>query len=179
MTFHSLSCHAASPPPAGLALTAAAAFGPDGSLRLDYHLAGAIDQLLVPAAGPAGFADGLWQHTCCEAFVATVDGSGYDEFNFSPDGRWAAYRFIDYRRRDEAWQPPAAPRIDCRRTADGLRLIADLPAALLPAAASLQLALTAVVETRDGAKSYWALAHAAPQPDFHLRASFALRLDRP
>ena len=35
-----------------------------------------------------------------------------------------------------------------------------------------------VIEAADGSKSYWALAHGASQPDFHLRQSFALTLHR-
>lgn len=178
MTFLPLHRHAANPAPAGLDLAVAASFLPDGGLRLDYRLGGAVDQLQVPAVGPAGFADGLWQHTCCEAFVAAPDGPGYDEFNFSPSGRWAAYRFADYRQRAAAWQPPAAPAIALHDAPDGLHLVAELPAALLPAG-RLHLGLSVVAEARDGGKSYWALAHAAPQPDFHLRAGFALRLERP
>jgi hypothetical protein len=42
----------------------------------------------------------------------------------------------------------------------------------------LQLGLSAVIEAADGSKSYWALAHCATQPDFHLRQSFTLTLNR-
>ena len=39
--------------------------------------------------------DELWRTTCFEAFVRT-DG-GYVEYNLSPSGAWAAYRFDGYR----------------------------------------------------------------------------------
>jgi hypothetical protein len=40
----------------------------------------------------------------------------------------------------------------------------------------LELAVTAVVELRDGEILYWALAHPGEQADFHWREGFGLRL---
>ena len=34
----------------------------------------------------------------------------------------------------------------------------------------------AVIEEKDGTKSYWALAHPSPEPDFHNPGCFAARL---
>jgi hypothetical protein len=39
-----------------------------------------------------------------------------------------------------------------------------------------QLGLSAVLEEKDGTKSYWAVAHAAEKPDFHHPDCFAARL---
>lgn len=178
LTLHPLLPHAAVTAPNGLALAAGFAWLADGGLRLGYRLQGALDDLRLPEPTTPSATDGLWRHTCCEAFVAEGDGPGYREFNLAPSGCWAAYRFTGYRQRDEGWLPPAAPRIACRRSADNLLLTADIPAALLPAAAA-RLGLTAVIETTGGERSYWALRHAAPQPDFHLAASFALPVNRP
>jgi hypothetical protein len=54
----------------------------------------------------------------------------------------------------------------------------DLPAN--PDGKTWQVGLSAVVEaadTIDGGRSYWALHHPAPHPDFHQRAAFALVLN--
>ena len=126
-----------------------------------------------------GAADGLWQHTCCEAFVAAVDGVEYHEFNFSPSGQWAAYRFLVYRERDTDDQPSVAPTIGFQRLPEGFRLDALIARELLPAACQFHIGLTAVIEAAVGGNSYWALAHCATQPDFHLRQSFSLTLDHP
>lgn len=106
------------------------------------------------------------------------NSAGYREFNFSPSGQWAAYRFTGYRERDEAFAPTAKPQLIFTPLADGFELRASLPAALLPPDSTLQLGLTAVIEAADGSKTYWALAHHAAQPDFHIRQSFALTLKR-
>ena len=72
----------------------------------------------------------------------------------------------------------AAPHTVAQPTADGFQLDATLPADLLPASQTLVIGLSVVIEAADGSKSYWALAHGASQPDFHLRQSFALTLHR-
>ena len=53
--------------------------------------------LLVPAPAPPVRTDGLWRHTCFEAFIAPAGSSEYWEYNFSPSGAWAAYHFTAYR----------------------------------------------------------------------------------
>ena len=116
--------------------------------------------------------DNLWQHTCCEAFVSAPDGDDYLEFNFSPSGCWAIYRFDEYRVRDETYQCPFEPKIDFTQNTDGFELTATISSEVLPVTQSWLVGLTAVIETTDGHKSYWALRHDAPQADFHLRSQF-------
>lgn len=175
-----LLCHPAAPAPAVRAIRVAVGLTAAGGLTLAYRLEGDLKALRIPAPGPGGPADGLWQHTCFEAFVAAGDGPAYREFNFSPSGQWAAYAFSDYRQRDESASPAAAPRLAVRRLPGRLDVDAVLaPALLPPAPAGYRLGLSAVIEGADGARSYWALAHPAPQPDFHQRAAFRLDLAAP
>ena len=150
---------------------------PDGGLALRFQLHGKPGDLRLPPPQQPAAVDGLWQTTCCEAFIAAVDAPDYREFNFSPSGQWAAYRFDAYRERDMHFVPASAPRIAFALLPDGFRLDVELAAALLPAPGPLNLSLTAVIEAADGSKSYWALAHAAEQPDFHHRQSFTLTLN--
>lgn len=124
-------------------------------------------------------ADNLWQHTCCEAFVASPGEGCYREFNLSPSSQWAAYRLTAYRQRDVDFQPPVAPQISLTHLADGFELDALIARELLPSGEILEIGLSCVIESPDGGKTYWALAHSAEQPDFHLRSSFTLRLTKP
>lgn len=142
-------------------------------LHLRYTLHADLRALRLPPARSPRLADGLWRHTCFEAFVGMPSDDGYHEFNFAPSGEWAAYGFQAERQRD--------PIVDDRlarlglmpaRRQDGevLTLDVSLPLAALPrrvAGAPWRLGLTAVIETRDGRLSYWALRHPAAQPDFH------------
>lgn len=170
-----LFCHPASPCTAVQAVEATATLSDEG-LLLRYFIHAQAGAIRLPEPRPAQAADGLWQHTCCEAFIAPAGSTEYREFNFSPSGQWAAYRFSDYRARDFDFTVQIAPQIELRQHAGGFELTATLAPDLLPAAARLHLGLTVVIEAADGSKSYWALAHAATQPDFHLRQSFSLAL---
>lgn len=149
----------------------------DGSLHFDFLLAG-FTGLRIPPAREACARDGLWQHTCCEAFIANAGETAYREFNFSPSGEWAIYDFSSYR------QPAAraisrSPAIKLAVANDGFRLSAHVDRSELPTGAQLQLGLCCVLESEDGSKSYWAAKHTAAQPDFHQRNSFIITLDRP
>ncbi|MGH8741152.1 MAG: DOMON-like domain-containing protein [Burkholderiales bacterium] len=137
-----------------------------GALCLAYVIEGSIEALRVPPPG----LQPIWQHTCCEAFVARPGSPAYHEFNFSPSGDWAAYAFTDYRQGAPLAVPD--PRIVVRLSQDKLELAASVDIPMK----NLMLGLSAVIEERDGTLSYWALRHAPGKPDFHHRDAFALEL---
>lgn len=148
-------------------------------LSLRYTLVGDLDEVNLPAAGAVERSDRLWEHTCFEAFVSGEAGGRYLEFNLAPSRRWAAYAFSGYRQREEPWIPPP-PAIDVDRREAAIELRARIPLeALRPLCPSrtLRLALSAVIEARDGTLTYWALAHPAGRPDFHHADGFVLSLD--
>ena len=140
-------------------------------LRVAYTLEGEIDRLRIPPPRPPRVAERLWQHTCCEAFVAREGIPGYREFNLSPSGEWAAYAFQRYR--EGAQLIELAPEIGVRHGAGRLVLEASIP---VKEKERLLIGLSAVIEEDGGALSYWALRHAPGKPDFHHPDAFALRL---
>jgi hypothetical protein len=150
----------------------------DGEVSLAFGLEGRLDEIRVPPPAPASRTDGLWRHTCFEAFVGLEGQAAYRELNFAPSGAWAAYDFRAYR--DALPQPDTTPpRIATRRTADRLDLDAAVALPATHARASLRIGLSAVVEAADGTLSYWALCHPTGAPDFHHADAFALRLPPP
>lgn len=142
-------------------------------LILHYGLAGPLDQLRIPQAGPVEYRDGLWQHCCFEAFVQKPGDDGYTEFNFSPCGAWALYRFCGYRQ-PLPLSAVEAPSIHASRSGNELRLDVCVE---LPDESRIRLGLSAVLEDQAGQLSYWALAHPVDKPDFHHPDSFILELD--
>ena len=66
-------------------------------LQLRYRLQGLAGLRLPEPSSTPSRRDELWQHTCFEAFVGRPDHNEYWEFNLSPSGDWAAYRFLAYR----------------------------------------------------------------------------------
>jgi len=174
-----LLCHPAAPCPAVRSLEVGVSLRADGALALAYRLHGSLDRLALPAPQPVGFADGLWQHSCFELFIGLAGDPAYREFNFSPSGQWAAYAFAGYRQREDVALPASAPSISLRCDGDRLTMDVLLGVPFLPPAApgtTRQLGLSAVIEARDGALAYWALAHPAERPDFHRREAFTLNL---
>jgi hypothetical protein len=174
-----LVCHADNINAAVQILRVAMQPAEDGSLHLHYVLHGDLSKLRIPEPQVPEYADGLWRHTCFEAFVALEGEAGYREFNFSPSGRWAAYAFEAYRVPATAFEA-SAPRISVVQTRQELRLQVSLATTGLPLRGSgtMLLGLTAVLEADDGSLSYWALHHPCAHPDFHHRAGFTGKLRR-
>ena len=146
------------------------------SLVLSYVVAGDISDISVPSAAAAVRSDGLWQHTCFEAFVRASSGAQYYEFNYSPSTQWAAYTFTGYRSGMDVAIAISAPAIEGRSSPDSYTLQTTLELDRLSALSRKspwRLGLSAVIEDTSGRKSYWALAHPPGKPDFHHEDCFA------
>ncbi len=147
----------------------------EACLVFRYRVIGDIAALFVPPPAPPLRTDDLWRTTCFEAFIRPGAGEGYVEFNFSPSMRWATYRFASYRAgmtNAEIGEPVIRTARDGRRF--DLEATVDIsPLGLTPSA---RLGLTAVIEDKSGATSFWALAHRGDQPDFHRADGFIARL---
>ena len=52
-----------------------------GTLAITYSIESDLARLRVPPPRPPRIARGLWQHTCCECFIAVKGLPGYHEFN--------------------------------------------------------------------------------------------------
>lgn len=153
-----------------------------GRLIFDYMIEGEVSALVFPPTAITARADQLWRTSCCEAFVKPVSQDAYVEFNFSPSSRWAAYRFADYRDGMRSVATNNPPQIEFAADEDRAALRADVDLSAMAtslAEAALEVAVSAVIEERGGAKSFWALAHPPGKPDFHHADSFALRLAAP
>lgn len=148
----------------------------DGSLALTYIIEGDVAQIALPQPAPAQQTDNLWQHTCFELFARRADEEGYREFNFSPSTAFAAYSFTGYREGMKPLEMAALPSVDTYAEGNTLTISARIAAGALPHHALA--ALTAVIELKDGSKSYWSLRHAAGKPDFHNKEGFVLPLLR-
>jgi hypothetical protein len=173
-----LICHPATPCSYVSAVTARVDRLSTDLLVVYYQVEGDIDQLQLPAQRRSAHTDGLWQHTCFEAFVRESGARSYVELNFSPSSEWAIYRFDDYRRGMTPVEPQHAPKIICRRRENRLEADVDVHLTGLVPREELRLGLAAVREDLQGRISYWALAHAPGNADFHHDAGFALNLAR-
>jgi hypothetical protein len=151
---------------------------PGPSLTLRYRLRGALGELAIPPRVASQRANGLWEHTCFEAFVAGPAGEGYLELNFSPSTEWAVYTFERYRHGMRPLTLARPPVVTVAGDTKELRVTvsADLTGVAEPRW-PWRVSLCAVVADATGGRSYWALRHTKPKPDFHDAAGFALSLD--
>ena len=144
------------------------------SLVLAFEIEADLARVRVPAPlENRGIVHGLWEHTCCEAFVARADGEAYLEVNIAPSEDWALWAFDGYRAGMRA-AACEAPRLRVLRMPRELRVDAIVDAVSVQGFlgdAPWVVGLSAVVEEQDGRRSYFALAHAGERPDFHARAS--------
>ncbi len=150
-----------------------------GRLLLRYVVSGKIADLRLPPVVAAKRADGLWRHTCFEAFVRPASGPVYYEFNLAPSTQWAAYRFDDYRAGTSIVREIGPPRIESRSDGGSYTLLASLNLERVPDLAgdtAWHLGLASVIEDTGGRISHWALAHPPGKADFHHSDCFALEL---
>ena len=148
-------------------------------LAIHYFLSGRVEDItLPPLSRHSGRRDDLWKSTCFEFFLALKDGPGYWEFNISPSGHWNVYQMDAYRRIGFR-QESAIENLPFtfKREVEGYSLDAavDLDP-IIPPGQAVEMGITAIVQTKDGSETYWALTHPGPEPDFHLRDGFILAL---
>jgi hypothetical protein len=148
-------------------------------VTLDYTLSGKTEDVFLPSPSTnPSRKDELWKTTCFEFFQAVKDQPQYWEFNMSPSGDWNVYHMDAYRRigfREETSIQRLPFEVWNESSAFHLKVLVDLHPILRPNQ-SLEFGITAVIQTTDRNKTYWALSHPAPAADFHLRESFILEL---
>ena len=171
-----LACHPETPSQQVSTIQARLSRVHDGGIAITYSLEGQISRLYLPAQSAPSRVDGLWRHTCFEAFISVEAARKYYEFNFAPSGQWPAYAFQRYRDGGPLLQA-SDPQIAVRTSTDRFELDAVIHGeslSALPMNAPLLLGLSAVIEEDDGVISYWALKHPPGPPDFHHASAFVL-----
>jgi hypothetical protein len=148
------------------------------TLSIGYTLEGDLSHIAIPPHERfRERKDHLWDKTCLELFLGMKGSDRYWEFNLSPAGHWNVYSFTSYRRgmREEAafTSLPFQTRVE----PETFRLQLDLALGkILPGGQAIEAAVGAVVRSRTGKASHWALAHPGLRPDFHRRDGFRMIL---
>lgn len=151
----------------------AGALGPVATTNVWFGIGAPASRFVVPEGENEKRVDELWRTTCFEAFLRPAGDRAYREWNFAPSGEWASYDFTAYREGMTPADIAAPPYI---RVEDNLTWWALGATIAVPADRQWDLGLSAVIEEKDGTKSYWALAHPSPKPDFHDPGCFVGRL---
>jgi len=150
----------------------ASLLGATATTNIWFGVAAPADRFVIPESEEPGRRDELWRSTCFEAFLRG-EGEAYREWNFAPSGDWAAYEFMSYRK-GMSEPEVLAPYI---RMEDNMTWWAVGATIATDAGLPWSLGLSAVLQEKDGTKSYWALAHSREdKPDFHLADCFTAKL---
>lgn len=151
----------------------AGAFGVVATTNIWFGIGAPASRFVIPEPTEPERADDLWKTTCCEAFLKDPESDAYREWNFAPSGQWAAYDFTS--EREGRTDPDVAAAYI--RMEDNLTWWAVGATIAVDADVRWAMGLSAVLEEKDGTKSYWALAHpSVDKPDFHNPACFTAHL---
>jgi hypothetical protein len=150
-----------------------ASLGPVATTNIWFGVSAPAERFVIPALAEPWRADELWRTTCFEAFLRPEGADSYTEWNFAPKGNWAAYAFSGYRENMTKAEVRSPPYI---RMEDNFTWWTVGATIAVEAGKGWNLGLSAVLEEKDGTKSYWALAHPAEKPDFHARDCFVAKL---
>lgn len=145
---------------------------------IGYRLAGPLKEIDIPSpAIPPARRIGLWERTCFEFFLSREQSPGYWEFNLSPSGEWNVFRFEKVRQ--GLVEEPAFSALPFRVSKKSDHLSLDLQfdsGCIIEPDQALEVAVSAVIRTKEGQETLWALTHPGPEADFHHRDGFILRL---
>jgi hypothetical protein len=138
---------------------------------------GDLSALAIPSREePPARKDRLWEETCLEFFLGSPDSKGYWEFNLSPAGHWNVYRFTSYR--EGMREEPAFKSLpfELGKGPEALDISMELDIGkILPAGKAIEAGVSAVIKTKKGETTHWALVHPGPRPDFHRSDGFTLK----
>lgn len=147
-------------------------------LYLNFCLSGNVGEIVLPQNEyEPERRDNLWEATCVECFIKLENSERYYEFNLSPNGCWNLYRFDGYRKGmiTEYRLKAIATKFYIEDDHMVIRTSFSLDGLVAPEE-MVRVGVSCVLLHPDTTKSYWALSHAAGQPDFHHPESFLLRL---
>jgi hypothetical protein len=151
----------------------AASLGAMATTNIWFGVGAPAERFVIAPLSEPWRSDELWRTTCFEAFLRATDAEAYREWNFAPHGNWAAYDFSGYREDMTNAEVGSPPYI---RMEDNFTWWTVGATIAVEADARWELGLSAVLEEKDGTKTYWALEHPSDKPDFHHAACFATRL---
>ena len=150
-------------------------------VMIEYVLTGDMKEFSIPAVSlNPSRVDGLWCHTCFEAFMRFEDSEAYYELNASPTDDWNLYSSSGYHQ-DRIADDRINYIFQESHFSEGIyrKVIHVDFANIFPADLNkldLHMGITAVLEDRNQNLSYWAHTHCDTRPNFHMLESFSLQL---
>ncbi|XOV88631.1 MAG: hypothetical protein ACFHX7_01835 [Pseudomonadota bacterium] len=126
----------------------------------------------------------LWEHTCFEFFIGSVNTTRYYEFNLAPGGDWNTYSFSDVRQDMQETTRLICQSSDFQLAPGEAWLEARLQFSEPVHEDSFRVGIAAIVEgtladPQSGrSHAFFALTHPGARPDFHHRDGHTLLVTR-
>lgn len=153
----------------------------NGILEFSYRVEGHVSAIRIPHGSLSKFTDGLWKHTCFEAFLKSADNAGpYYECNFSPSKEWAIYGFDSYRTGMTPKVDMIPSEISFFQDEHLLILETSIDLNALESAMKvnkMEIGIAAVLEESNHGHTFWSIRHPEGQPDFHHPECFSLVME--
>lgn len=141
-------------------------------MELSFEILGAIDAYIFDSIQSSKCTDELWRRSCFELFIALPDSREYWELNIASSGAWNLYHLEDYRSGVTEVFLKSEPEICIDPTPNRYRLSAVLDITELLLTPSVAVNVAAILLTQNQERTFWAVNHPLPQPDFHAREGF-------
>ncbi len=138
------------------------------SIKLSFQFTGTAAQLETQPLVPSK-TELLWQGTCFELFIKDEIGSGYKEFNFSPDQRFTSYYHKGYRDTIHSSTKQGSYPTKQINSIDAITFEVLLNDIHID---DKSVAVTAVTTNSTGDSEYWGVNHWDNSPDFHRAENF-------
>lgn len=153
-------------------------------ITVRYELMGDLGKIDIPGPKQSpSRVKGLWESTCFELFLSPRGRQEYWEINVSPSGDWNVFCFERYKEKrsiDNLREETSVASLPSSSQRQPGSLILDFEidlGELIHQDRSLETGISAIIKSTQK-RTYWALAHRGPKPDFHRRDGFILKLQQ-
>lgn len=133
-------------------------------LLLKYSLSGDISEVSLDGSE----CEELWRHTCFELFIRDREGSGYEEINCAPDGRFTRTWLSDYREVHSVKEFHPLPKMRSG-SIGGFECeiyFFDLDVS------NREISVAVITADQSGTRRFWGVNHFGETPDFHHEENF-------
>ena len=140
-------------------------------ISICYRIKGSLENIQWPNKKYTNGGDELWHSTCFECFFGSACTSEYYEFNQSPGGDVAFYKFAHYRGKKRPYDTSSDYTFSLALDEFECFARIDMP---LPYRPPFYIGPAAIIKDNQNELHYFGISHPEKGPDFHSRSHHKL-----